>query len=228
LSNLILSATVQQLPLGRLESVFQALEAAGVAELHFEIGDGRFAPFFGLDPAFIRLAKATCGLACHAHLMVQDPERHIDAFAAAGCDIITIHVEACRHQHRALQQIRAAGATPGIALKATTPLTTLDYLLAESGRVLLLTRDLGEDDVKPLKSAYERARILQEIIRYHKYSTSVEAKGGIDVREAATFVRMGVDRVVLEGDVLFPTPEADLTETIATFRSDAEVAEHLV
>ncbi len=223
-----LAAAVRQLPLGRLESVFEALEKANIAELHFEIGDGRFAPLFGLDPAFVRLAKATCGLTCHAHLMVQSPERHIDAFVAAGCDIITVHAEACLHPHRVLQQVRDAGATPGIALKATTPLTMLDYLLAETGRVLLVTRDFHEDGEKPLKSAYERARILQEIIRYHQYPTTLEVKGGIGSREAATFARMGVHRIVLDGSVLFPAPGADPVQTVAAFRENTATAEHLV
>lgn len=228
MSDLILSASVRHLPLGRLEGVFRALEAAGVAELHFDIGDGRFAPVFGLDPAFIRLARATCGLTCHAHLMVESPERHIDALAASGCDIITLHVEACLHQHRALQQIRHAGATPGIALRATTPLTTLDYLLAESGRVLLPTRDFADPETAPLPSAYERARILQELIRYHRYPATVEAKGGIGFQEAATFARVGVNRVVLDGGVLFPTPDADPAAAIAAFREQAKTAELLV
>jgi len=228
LSELLLSAPAMQLPLGRLGGAFEALAAAGVDELHFEIGDGVFAPCFGLDPAFVRVAKASCGLPCHAHLLVESPERHIEAFAAAGCDVITVHAEACGHAHRVLQQIRNAGSAPGIAVKATTPLTTLDYLLPEAARVLLLTRDLGDTDTAPLNAASERAKILGEIIRYHKYAAELEVKGGIDFRQAALFARLGVRRLVVDGAAIYPAPDADPAVTLAAFRGQAHAAEHLV
>ena len=207
--------------------VAKALEGAGVSELHFDVGDGRFASAFGLNPDFIALAKEACGLPCHAHLMMEQPEHHIDRFLSVGCDVITFHVEACTHQHRALQQIRNGGASPGIAVNPGTPLTKLGYLLKEADRVLMLSQDPGSGDAVP-GAAYERVKILTENIRYSEIPAEIEVEGGIGLEETATFSRMGARRFVLDSKILFAKAEGDLRELIEGFAAAVKDAEKLV
>lgn len=214
-----IALSVTHAPLGRLETVFKAFEAAGGDELHFDVGDGHFAPIFGLSPAFVAMAKQCCGLPCHAHLLMERPERHVAAFVDAGCDVVTIPVEACAHQHRALQQIRNAGATPGLAVNPATPLTELTYLLKEAGRILVLARDHATHaPVYP--SAYERVRILRENLRYGERGKQLDVEGGLGISETATAMQMGADRVVLDPAVF--------DGGIPAFLDAVRKAEHLV
>ena len=128
------SASVMCANLAHLESDFKALEEAGCEELHFDVMDGAFAPSFTLGFDFIKAARRCCSLPCSAHLMIAKPEEYIGRFVDAGCETVTVHVEACRHVLRALASIRELGASPGIAINPGTSLTALDYLLDDVDR----------------------------------------------------------------------------------------------
>jgi ribulose-phosphate 3-epimerase len=177
--------------LARLEDDLKALEAAGCDELHFDVMDGLFVPNFTLGFDFIKAARSCCGLPCSAHLMISRPEKYIERFVEAGCNNVTVHVEACTHAHRVLNQIRDAGASPGIAINPATALTKLDYLLESADRVLMMTVDPGYAGQTIIKGAFERVRILSENIRYRKLKARIEVDGNINVRNAALLANSG-------------------------------------
>ena len=188
---LVYSVSVMHANLVRLENDLTALEAAGCGELHFGVMDGHFAPGFGPGFETIEAVRACCGLPCAAHLMVSDPGRYIERFAEAGCSSITVHVEACVHAHRVLNQIRDAGVSPGIAINPATPLTKLDYLLESADRVLLMTREPGDPGPPLIRAAFERIRLLNENLRYRKLGTRIEAGGELDADHAALVANAG-------------------------------------
>lgn len=187
----------------RLEDDLKALEAAGCDELRFNVMDGCFAPDFTLGADFIAAVRACCGIPCRAHLMIERPERHIERFVQAGCAGITVHVEACVHAHRTLNQIRDLGISPGIALNPATPLTRVDYLLESTDRVHVMTTEPGYSSQRIVPAAFERVRILKENIGHRRLPALIEVDGDITTRNAAILVNEGA-RVVDVGRAGIP------------------------
>ena len=194
-SEFSIAAPVMDLDLGHLARDFQALEAAGVGELHFLVSDGVLSPDFTLGAAFVRTAKAACGLPCCVHLLSRDPSRHVDAFAAAGAGCIVVQAEVCRHGHRVLGQIRDAGVVPGVAVWPGTSLTRLDYLLPLAGRMLVMAAEPGAK--RAAANTEERVRILRENIQYREYKTRIEVAGPIEPILAARLIKVGAQSLVL-------------------------------
>lgn len=222
------AASVMCANLARLEEDLVALEAAGIDELHFDIMDGRFVPNYTLGFDFIKAAKRCCTITCHAHLMILQPERYIERFVEAGCDSISVHVEACTHAHRVLGQIAAAGASPGIAINPATPLIQLEYLLGLVDRVLVMTVDPGYAGQKILPSSFERVRILRENIQYYEHRARIEVDGNIDIPNAAKLVAFGAEILVLGSSSLFLGTGVDLAKALDQFQEAVEVQRYTV
>jgi len=227
-SKLICSTAVMCADLGRLEEDIKILEAAGADELHFDIMDGVFVPNYTLGFDFIKMAKRLSDLPCSAHLMIIEPERYIQRFAEAGCHSITVHVEACVHANRVLNQIRDLGVSPGIAINPATPLTKLEYLLPLVDRVVVMTVDPGYAGQTIIPTAFERVRILHENIAYHQYKACIEVDGNINVTNAARLARFGAEIFVLGTSSIFKGPGTDLTLALPEFREAVRREQHLV
>jgi ribulose-phosphate 3-epimerase len=180
--------------------------------------DGLFVPNFTLGFDFIKAAKRCCGLPCNAHLMISRPDEYIKRFAEAGADYITVHVETLIHAHRTLGLIRAAGASPGIALNPGTPLTKLDYLLDSVDRVLVMAVEPGYAGQKIIPTAFDRVRILRENLEYRKLRVDIEVDGNIDVPNAATFANLGARIFVLGTSSVFGNGGENLGDRFRRFR----------
>lgn len=228
MSKFISAPSVMCANLARLEDDLKALESAGADELHFDVMDGVFVPNYTLGFDFIKAARRVCALPCSAHLMVVEPGRYIQRFVDAGCGIITVHVEACRHPHRVLGQIRDAGASPGIAINPATPMTKLEYLLPMVDRVLVMTVDPGYAGQAILPVAFDRVRILRESIRYYKYDALIEVDGNINVANAAKLARLGAEIFVLGTASIFKTTGADFSKELPAFKAGVAVEKNLV
>lgn len=212
-----LSASIMCANLLRLEDDLLALKEGGIDELHFDIMDGAFVPNLTLGFDIIRAAKKCVDVPCNAHLMMYHPEKYISRFVDAGCASITVHVEACTHPHRVLGQIRAAGASPGIAINPATPMTKLDYLLPEADRVLVMTVDPGYAGQTLVPFAPERVRILSENLRHRRGGIDIEVDGNISPEHARTLRRAGASIFVLGTSAIFK-PGAELASATRQFR----------
>lgn len=224
--NYVCSASVMCADLGRLEEQLQTLERAGCEELHFDIMDGQFVPNITLGADFIAMAKRVCGLRCDAHLMIRKPENYIKRFVEAGADSISVHVEACTHSQRVINQIRDAGASPGIAINPATPLTKLEYLLPFVDRVMVMTVDPGYAGQPIIPGAFERVKILRENINYQKRAISIQVDGNINVKNAALLLKMGADNLVLGTASIFNG--GDLAENLKQFRASVEAERKVI
>lgn len=213
------AASVMCANLARLEDDLRALEAAGCDELHFDIMDGLFVPNFTLGFDIIKAARRVCRIPCHAHLMIIKPENYIERFVEAGCNVITVHTETCVHAHRTLHQIRAAGASPGIAVNPATPLTKLDFLLDSVDRVLIMTVDPGYAGQKIIPAAFERVRILRENIQYRELNVAIEVDGNINVKNAALLANAGADVFVLGTAGIFKGSSSRLGDALLEFKT---------
>lgn len=212
--------------LARLEDDLKALEAAGCDELHFDVMDGLFVPNFTLGFDLIKAARASCGLPCSAHLMITRPELYVERFIGAGCSVVTVHVETGVHHQGLLNQIRNAGASPGIAINPATPLTKLDYLLDCVDRVLVMTVNPGYAGQTIIPNAFERVRILRENIEHRGLNVMVEVDGNIDLKNAALLANMGARVFVLGSSSIFTG--GDAAEAFKAFKAALPAQRHLV
>src|SRR5207302_1497578 len=121
----------------------RACEAAGADLIHVDVMDGRFVPNITIGPLVVAAVRRATRLPLDVHLMIEDPDRYIDDFARAGADLISVHVEACRHLHRVLQTIRQTGKRPAVVLNPATPLSTIEWVLPSVDMVLLMTVNPG-------------------------------------------------------------------------------------
>ncbi len=197
-----------------LGSELAVLERAGVKVVHVDVMDGCFCPMMTVGPPFIKALKTP--LLKDAHLMVEEPLEKVAQYAAAGADIITIHPEACRHPHRALQQMRgltnanepARGIVRGVALNPGTPLETLEPLLDELELILLLAVNPGWGGQKFIPSTSTRIAHVKKMIAESGREILLGVDGGITRANAAEVGKSGVDLIVT-GSAVFDGKAAE-------------------
>jgi len=189
-----------------LGSEVALLEKAGVRILHFDVMDGCFCPMLTAGPQLIKAVKTS--MLKDVHLMINDPLPKIESYVAAGADMVTVHVEACRHPHRVLQALGQlacpSGQRPlrGIALNPGTPLCAVEPLLGELDMVFLLAVNPGWGGQKFISSAAQRVEKLIEIIHKSGKDVLVGLDGGITKENIADVARMGAD-IVVTGSAVF-------------------------
>lgn len=223
-----ISAEVRGLDLLNLEAAVRTAAQQGVDELHVDIGDGRFAPDFGVTPSIIAGIKQVSTLPCQVHLMVAEPEKVLPLVLGCGADGITLHVESCIHAHRALGLIRDHGLRAGLAVLPATPLTQVGYLLPQVDRVLLLGREPGSRAGGLSRAALERVRILSENIRYHEYTITLEVEGAQSAEDAARCLRFGAGGLVCSATAIPGLGQSDQPEAVAGFRDRVRAELHTV
>lgn len=203
----------------RLGEQLQAAEAAGADYIHVDVMDGRFVPNITIGPLIVRAARRATSLPLDVHLMIEEPERHIDAFADAGADILTVHPEATPHVHRALEQIRRRNVKAGIALNPGTPVSAAEELLAELDLVLVMSVDPGFGGQEFIAGVLPKVRRLRRLLDEQKLRAELEMDGGITVDTAPACVEAGA-RVLVAGTAVF-NEKSTVEENIRRLRQSA-------
>jgi ribulose-phosphate 3-epimerase len=203
---------------GRLADEVRAIEAAGADLVHVDVMDGRFVPNLTIGPLVVEAVRRATRLPIDVHLMIVEPERYVEAFAKAGADLVSVHVEASPHLHRTLQAIRAAGARPAAALNPSTPLTTLEYVLGDCDMVLLMTVNPGFGGQSYVEACTDKIRRLRELADARGQALEIEVDGGVKPGVAARVAAAGAN-VLVAGTAVFGAK--DYREAIAALRADA-------
>lgn len=191
-----------------LGSELKLMEDAGVKLLHFDVMDGCFCPMMTFGPSFIKAMKTS--LLKDVHLLINEPLDKLESYVAAGADMITVHVESCRHVHRVLQVLGEAtnandagrGILRGIALNPGTPIDVITTLIDELEMIFLLAVNPGWSGQKFIPSTQSRLTRLRQIIREAKKNILVGVDGGITRENIADVARMNVD-VIVTGSAVF-------------------------
>ena len=177
-------------------------EDAGADYIHVDAMDGRFVPNLTLGPLIAEAVHRSTSLPLDLHLMIEEPERYIDAFCAAGASLITVHAEACPHLHRVVQQIKAAGLRAGVALNPATPLDHVRWVLPDLDLLLVMSINPGWGGQAFLPLALNKLREARTMIDDSNPACELEVDGGIDERTAPRAVAAGAT-VLVAGTAVF-------------------------
>jgi ribulose-phosphate 3-epimerase len=205
---------------GALADEVRAVAAAGADWIHVDVMDGRFVPNITIGPLVVRAVRAATKLPVDVHLMIVEPERYVRDFAEAGADRISVHVEASPHLHRTLQQIRDAGASPGVVLNPHTPEDTIRYVLGDVDLVLVMSVNPGFGGQSFIPSVLPKLRALRAAIDASGRDVELEIDGGVSPSTAGTIAQAGA-RVLVAGSAIFneTSPGATFDERVAKYRA---------
>ena len=187
------------------EQVAEA-EAAGADYIHIDVMDGHFVPNITVGPLVVEAVRRTTRLPLDVHLMIEAPERYIARFADAGADIITVHVEACPHLHRVVQQIKGLGVKAGVSLNPATPLGSLEEILGDVDLVLVMTVNPGFGGQEFIAGMLSKIRRLRRRLDERGLKCELEVDGGINAETAPEVVAAGAN-VLVAGQAIFGAEE---------------------
>jgi ribulose-phosphate 3-epimerase len=210
---------------GRLADEVRAAEAAGADYIHVDVMDGRFVPNITIGPLVVRAVRAATRLPLDVHLMIVEPERYVDAFAEAGADIMSVHLEASPHLHRTVQHIRSLGKRASVAVNPHSPIDGLDVVLPDLSMVLLMTVNPGFGGQRFIDAVVPKIAVLRAEIQRRGLSVDIEVDGGIAPDTVGTVVAAGAN-VLVAGSAIFAS--RDYRAAVQSLRDGAAGAERAV
>lgn len=191
----------------------KAIEQAGADYVHVDVMDGHFVPNITIGPLIVDAIKPTTTLPLDVHLMIENPDDYIPAFANAGADLIVVHAEAVKHLHRTVQLIKSLGKKAGVSLNPATSLSTLDMILPELDLVLLMTVNPGFGGQSFIGSCLDKITALRQRIDQLGLPIELEVDGGVKVDNIETIAAAGAD-VFVAGSAVFGSDDYKSTITL--------------
>lgn len=190
----------------RLQEECDMLNESEADWFHLDVMDGRFVPNISFGLPVIEQIRTTTKKICDVHLMIEEPERYAEAFRNAGADILTVHLEACRHLHRNIQQIKELGMIAGVAINPHTPINLLHDILPEIGVVLIMSVNPGFGGQSFISHSLQKIASLRERIIQSGADVKISVDGGITAGNAGSIVEAGAD-ILVAGSSIFRTAD---------------------
>ena len=185
-----------------LQRDIELVEKGGADYIHVDVMDGHFVPNLTFGPNIVQAIRPITKLPLDVHLMIVDPEKYIPAFAKAGADIITVHVEATPHIHRALQMMKDLGVKSGVVINPGTPITMIKHVLPIADQVLVMTVNPGFGGQSFIEETVEKIAELSELREQNNWHYSIEVDGGIVPETAQICQKAGAD-VFVAGSYIY-------------------------
>ena len=192
------------------EREIKRLEATGAEYAHIDIMDGHFVPQISFGAGVVESLRPHSKMVFDCHLMVSNPEHHLEDFARAGADIISIHVEATPHIHGALQKIRSLGVKPSVVINPGTPVEAIKYVLHLVDQVLVMTVNPGFGGQKFIEGSIKKVQRLRQLIDREGSKALIEVDGGVQADTAPRLVEAGVD-ILVSGSYVFKAADPKAT-----------------
>lgn len=198
-----------------LKTQIPLVQQGGADWLHLDVMDGSFVPNITIGPPIVASIRRHTKLPLDVHLMIDDPDRYLEAFRSAGADHITVHQEACVHLHRTISRIKELGALAGVALNPATPVSMLGDIIADLDLVLIMSVNPGFGGQTFIPECKRRISEVKSLAKSMKKSVYIEVDGGIDLTTARSVVRAGAN-VLVAGTAIFHT--ADIADAVIKLR----------
>ena len=206
----------------RLREDIAACETAGADWIHVDVMDGHFVPNLTMGPFLVQAYKRATSLPLDVHLMIENPERYLEAFAKAGAAHLTVHVETCPHLYRTLQEIKALGCQAGVTLNPGTPLSAIEPVMHLADLVLVMSVNPGFSNQAFLPEAFGRVAQARKMLDGMKSSAYLQVDGGVAPENIGQLCRAGAN-VFVTAHALFSNPQG-IGAGMAALRAAAEQA----
>ena len=199
-----------------LEAECEMLNESEADWFHLDVMDGRFVPNISFGPMVIGFIRKTTTKFCDVNLMIQHPEQMTDQFKNAGADGLTVHIEACHHLHRNIEQIKSLGMKAGVAINPHTPVADLADIIHDIDMVCVMSVNPGFGGQKFIQHTYEKIKQLRKMIDEKKLNVLIEIDGGVTVENAPLLINAGAT-VLVAGNTVFKS--ADPKKTISLLKA---------
>ncbi|RDY28678.1 ribulose-phosphate 3-epimerase [Romboutsia weinsteinii] len=215
-----LAPSILSADFARLLEDVKKVESAGCEYLHIDVMDGHFVPNITLGPGIVKSLRKDVNMVFDAHLMIENPNNYIKDFVDAGCDIIVVHQEACKHLHRTIQNIKSYGIKAGVSLNPATPIETIKHVIQDLDMVLIMTVNPGFGGQSFIESMIPKIKELKEFIDKNDLTVDIQVDGGIKPDNVAEVVKAGAN-VIVAGSAIFNSD--DIPTTVELFRNNSNL-----
>ncbi len=210
---MILAPSMLSADFKELGKEIQTIEENGAEYLHFDVMDGIFVPSISFGMPVLESIRPATKLVCDAHLMITEPIRYIEAFAKAGADLITIHLEACEDVEATIAKIRACGCRVGISICPETPVASLENLLEQVDMILIMSVHPGFGGQKFIPESLDKIRELKAMLEKKGLDTDIQVDGGIYPHNVEEVILAGAN-IIVAGSAVFKGDTAQNTRTM--------------
>jgi ribulose-phosphate 3-epimerase len=199
----------------KLGDEIKAVEQAGADYIHIDVMDGHFVPNITIGPLIVEAIRPITKLPLDVHLMIENPDQYIDAFANAGANYITVHVETCRHLHRTINHIKSFGIKAGVVLNPATPVESIQHVLGDIDMVLLMSVNPGFGGQKFIPEVLPKIRKVKEMADAKGLIIEIEIDGGVNPETAKLCIDAGAN-VLVAGSAIYN--QEDYAKAISSIR----------
>jgi ribulose-phosphate 3-epimerase len=199
-----------------LEDACRMLNESQADYFHLDVMDGRFVPNISFGMSIIKQLRKTTTKFFDVHLMILEPEKYTEEFKDAGADGLTVHIEACTHLHRNIQQIKSLGMKAGVAINPSTPVSFLKEIIEDIDLVLLMSVNPGFGGQSFIPHSFQKIRELKNLITQRSSSAKIEVDGGVSLQNAKEIINAGAD-ILVAGNAVFGSK--DPKETIEKLKA---------
>lgn len=201
----------------KLGEEIRDVEQGGADYIHVDVMDGHFVPNITIGSLVVEAIRPVTKLPLDVHLMIEHPDRYIPAFAKAGADYLSVHVEACPHLHRTVHLIKECGVKAGVVLNPHTPVSTIEHILDDVDLVLLMTVNPGFGGQKFIPSVLPKITRVAQLVKERNLQVEIEVDGGVNAQTARLCVEAGAN-VLVAGSAIYG--ETDRRAAIRAIRGE--------